>query len=512
MATEKKPWYNIKKDLLPVKAHYFFFYGGMGGTVPFMQVVAKALGISATAVGVIYTVLPFCVFFSKPFFGYLADHFQNLKVIMLVLIAITTGAFMSVLGIPAINDIPGDWQNVQVNCTNNVDKLNIVTRDYKASCLKELKTNITCELSYYACDINKSNIDILNGLLDFSQPITYTNETSIQITFWLNNSSDVSCECIMNNNVSMKSSPAMRSCLLNESAKSSVYRTYQFWVFMLLAVIAGTGCATIFCLSDAACCEVLGEDNSLFGRQRLWATISWGFVTLLSGYLNDIATALANHSDYSPGFYVMLVFVIIDVIILMKIRLTKASFSVNICKDIGEIFSSCKTIVFAIGVFIVGALTGLIWNYELWYLQDLGAHQTLLGLSVAVQCLAAEVPFFFFAGWFIKKLGHFYCLSISFLAFAIRLGLYSILENPWLVLPIEVLHGLTYAVFYASMTGYASENAPSGTEATMLGILGGLFEGLGLAAGSFLGGIGFDKLRGRKTFLSASIISLICAP
>ncbi|KFM72469.1 hypothetical protein X975_21243, partial [Stegodyphus mimosarum] len=28
MDTEKKPWYILNKRLLPVKAHYFFFYGG----------------------------------------------------------------------------------------------------------------------------------------------------------------------------------------------------------------------------------------------------------------------------------------------------------------------------------------------------------------------------------------------------------------------------------------------------------------------------------------------------
>ncbi|KFM61228.1 Major facilitator superfamily domain-containing protein 6, partial [Stegodyphus mimosarum] len=484
----------------------------MGGTVPFMQVVAKALGISATAVGIIYTIIPFCVFFAKPLFGYLADYFQNLKIIIIILIVITAGAFMSVLSIPAINTLSGDEQSVQAYCSSLEDKLFIVTSDYNASCLTELEANVTCDIKYYGCDETDVLIKTLSGTLDFSQPLKYVNGTMFQIPFWLNNNSDLSCECISNKNVSINCSPKMRKCLLIENAESSIYRTYQFWVYMLLAIISGTGSATVWTLSDAACCEVLGEDTKIFGRQRLWATISWGSVTLLSGYLNDLATAHSNHSDYSPGFYIMLVLVSVDLIILMNVRVAKSSVSMNICKDVGQIFASFKTVVFAIGVFIAGALSGLIWSYEFWYLEDLGAQQTLLGLAVAVQCLLAEVPFFFFAGWFIEKLGHFYCLSVTFLAFTLRFGLYSALKNPLFVLPIELSHGFTFALFYASMTGYASDNAPSGTEATMLGILGGIYEGLGIASGSLLGGIGFDKLGGRTTFFSASVISLICTP
>ncbi|KAF8766466.1 Major facilitator superfamily like protein [Argiope bruennichi] len=201
--------------------------------------------------------------------------------------------------------------------------------------------------------------------------------------------------------------------------------------------------------------------------------------------------------------------VAVDLVLLLKIKLTKANFSLHICQDIGKIFSSFETVAVACAVFIVGALTGLLWNYEFWFLQDLGATQSLMGLCIAVQCLVAEVPFFFFSGWLIKIFGHFYCIIGTFAAFALRLGLYYVLENPWLVLPIEVLHGITFGVFYASMTGYASDNAPPGTEATMMGILGGLYEGLGVATGSLLGGVGFDKLGGRQTFLIAAVVSLI---
>lgn len=500
MGEEKKCRVNMQ--LLPIKAHYFFFFGAMGGVMPFMPVLAKNLGINSTAVGLVYTVLPFCVFFSKPLFGFVTDLLGNIRLIVLLLVGATSVGYFSVIFLPPIDK----WTPVDVQCADIGQPVPVLPHGYDARCLKGLlQQSADAELSLMLCGENVSQI--LHGKVGVGKLENATAEapSNSSDSLWLGFTPDsnFSCECV-------RSSALKSSCLEGDSA--SVYRTYQFWAFTVLAVIGGTGSATVFCLSDAACYEVLGENSQLYGRQRLWATISWGCATLLAGLFNDIATGKSDTTNYAPGFYLMLVLVAVDFVLLLKIKLTKANFSLSICQDIGKIFSSCHTVAFATCVYIVGGLTGLIWNYQFWFLEDLGATQTLMGLTVAVQCLVAEMPFFFFAGWFIRTFGYFTCVIGSFAAFTLRLGLYYVLENPWLILPIEVLHGQTFAVFYACMTGYASSNAPPGTEATMMGILGGLFEGLGVATGSLLGGLGFDRIGGRHTFLVAATISFFCIP
>ena len=47
-------------------------------------------------------------------------------------------------------------------------------------------------------------------------------------------------------------------------------------------------------------------------------------------------------------------------------------------------------------------------------------------------------------------------------------------------LPIEVLQGLTYGLFYSTMATYASVVALPGTEATMQAMVSAAFEGLGM--------------------------------
>lgn len=70
-------------------------------------------------------------------------------------------------------------------------------------------------------------------------------------------------------------------------------------------------------------------------------------------------------------------------------------------------------------------------------------------------------------------------MSLVLFAFGIRFLLYSTLTNPWWCLPIELLHGPTYGLFYATMASYASMIAPPGTDTTVQGLVGAIFEGIG---------------------------------
>lgn len=121
----------------------------------------------------------------------------------------------------------------------------------------------------------------------------------------------------------------------------------------------------------------------------------------------------------------------------------------------------------------------MIWNFLFWHLEELadtkGAcdyqaqswMKTLQGFAMAIQCFGGELPFFFLSGWILKKIGHIHSMSLVLLGFGVRFLLYSVLTNPWYVLPIELLNGVTFGIFYSTMASYASIAAPPGTEATL---------------------------------------------
>lgn len=93
--------------------------------------------------------------------------------------------------------------------------------------------------------------------------------------------------------------------------------------------------------------------------------------------------------------------------------------------------------------------------------------KTLQGIALAVQSFGGELPFFFISGWLVNKMGHSNAMTMVLFAFGVRLCLYSSLSDPWWVLPIELMQGVTFALFYATMATYANIVAPHGTAATL---------------------------------------------
>lgn len=139
-------------------------------------------------------------------------------------------------------------------------------------------------------------------------------------------------------------------------------------------------------------------------------------------------------------------------------------------------------------------------------------HQIKLieGWVIAAECLGGEILFFLISGKILKRLGYVHCLSFCFFAYSIRLGLISIITNPWYLVPIEfVAQGATYALTYTCIVAYASAIAPPGTSATVQGIVAGMDDGLGFSIGSMIGGIMFQNIGGKISFRIFSIGALI---
>ena len=126
--------------------------------------------------------------------------------------------------------------------------------------------------------------------------------------------------------------------------------------------------------------------------------------------------------------------------------------------------------IFVVWCVVCGVFQSLYWNWLPLYLQDLTDAfpdtkkwlTLLIGLNMGVQCFVGEVPMFFLSGWLIGKLGHSNTMTLVLGAFGLRSLLYSLLTNPWYSLPIEVLNGVTFGIFYATMTSYANILAPPG--------------------------------------------------
>ncbi|KAK7065547.1 hypothetical protein SK128_001431, partial [Halocaridina rubra] len=69
--------------------------------------------------------------------------------------------------------------------------------------------------------------------------------------------------------------------------------------------------------------------------------------------------------------------------------------------------------------------------------------------------------------YIIAKIGNIHTFSLNLAVSSFRLLLYAVTTNPWLFIPIHLLHGVAFGVFVANMVSYANYLAPKGSQATL---------------------------------------------
>ncbi|KAG8179144.1 hypothetical protein JTE90_015334 [Oedothorax gibbosus] len=487
-----------------MKAHYFLINGAHSGVVPFISVYAQQMKITADAMGYIFAFICCFTVISRPFFGGIVDYFQKLKLVLIALIFIDIAADMG------LNFIPSSSLDKHIPINSYVICLN--TKPYHIELKHVLlpTDNFTyCDkdnvISCSACKYDR-NLCMDNGNQTFN-----SNRTACRVeTKGFLNISSSCIESFVENCTDAEEKECYQKYLNRSSCTNETENNppLQLWMLSIFTAIIYVCIGSITSLSDAACFNTLGSKPQLYGRQRMWGTIGWGTFALLVGYLNQVLTGTSNTYNYSAGFYMLVALFLIDMLVIPKLQLRKVQVSKNICKDVGRLVVEPKVVLFIVQVFCVGVFIGMGRSYLFWYLRTLDANQLLLGCTSAVQCFLGELPFFFFAGFIIAKLGHVNTFTMSFVAHGIKFLSYYFLKNPWWCLPIEILQGSCFGSFYSAMASYAKVISPEGTEATVQGLASGTFEGLGVATGSLLGGYGFRNFGGRTTFFYSGIISM----
>ncbi|CAM9306786.1 unnamed protein product, partial [Hapterophycus canaliculatus] len=174
-------------------------------------------------------------------------------------------------------------------------------------------------------------------------------------------------------------------------------------------------------------------------------------------------------------------------------------------------FSTAQNISFFSAVALSGMSKGVIDTFLFIWLSDLGSSHVLLGLAGLTMCVA-ELPFFYLSGPLIRKIGPRNVVALAQIGYLLRFVYYSVLQDPWWVLPAEVLHGLTFAAMWAATTDYAQAIAPGHLRSTMQATVSGLKQGLGYGVGAVLGGIVYSSLGPRMCFrISAALPCLSLA-
>lgn len=257
--------------------------------------------------------------------------------------------------------------------------------------------------------------------------------------------------------------------------------------WLITAVILYAFCnAPIIPLVDNSVLLLLGERKSEYGKQRLWGAVGWGVMATIVG-------ALIERTSLTWGFVGSLFFMGCCLYAAQKLAVQSVSLGQPFWQGMRFFVTQWPWLVFLITIFMNGVASGVGNNFLFLYLDQMAASKTLMGLSLLV-ATASEVPIFFFGDRLLQRWGARGLLLLALGANVLRMFSYALMPAAWFVLPIHILHGLTFSAMWMASISYANRAAPPGMGATAQGLLSGISMSLAGAIGALVGGQLYERV------------------
>ena len=245
--------------------------------------------------------------------------------------------------------------------------------------------------------------------------------------------------------------------------------------------------------------------RSSYGNMRLWASLGWSVSSIGTGMLIRYAGF-----SFSVIFPITTVFFLVAWIVayisLNKKHEYKTSKSPSF-KTLRDLLMTDRRIV----LFFLFCLTYYIFNSPILnminiyyseicvsYFSNLSAEELnvkiglIVGIAFAVQSIF-ELPFMFFANFFIKRYGTRNVILFTMFVAFLRMMLYGLSTNPWFSVVIGATHGITLGLFWVAAVGYVHTLIPKSQNSTGQ-MLFNTFLAIGTCIGNLLTGFMKDTI------------------
>ncbi|KAK3105063.1 hypothetical protein FSP39_016477 [Pinctada imbricata] len=295
-----------------------------------------------------------------------------------------------------------------------------------------------------------------------------------------------------------------------------------FVIIIVLTILGEFVQSPTSSLADSGCLGHIGNDNiHKYGYQRSWGSVGFAVVSLATG---AFVTTSRTHvtlcdvkftmSDYRLAFYFFTGCMILVFTSTVMFKFSKQKDDKSNGKPEPEVQAAFKIFLsvhygsWLFSAFFMGVCNGVIWSFLYWHLENIGASQLLIGIGSVIESVSETVMFFVIFLIF-KRISYATFMALGILGYIARFVVFAVIDNPWWVLPVEVLQGFTFAGVWSALTAYICTAVSHDNLATMQGILHGVYWGLGSGSGAMLSGILVENYGARITFWIFAIGSAV---
>ena len=129
--------------------------------------------------------------------------------------------------------------------------------------------------------------------------------------------------------------------------------------------------------------------------------------------------------------------------------------------------------------FVVGLSDAVLFGYLFLIMKDkMHSSKTIMGLSILIGSFS-QICMFPLAHKVIHFLkGPINCIIISIFTYGVRLLIISYVTNPFLVFPMQLLHGVCDALFWVAAIQHTQDISPKDIRVTMYTIIANVYHNI----------------------------------
>ncbi len=259
--------------------------------------------------------------------------------------------------------------------------------------------------------------------------------------------------------------------------------------------------APIIPLADNASLQLLGESSDEYGKLRIWGAVGFGLSAWGAGIL-------AESYGISTIFITYLILMALTAWISSRLPAPPPLESGSFMAGFRSLSSNKQWLNFLLAIFLAGTGYSILNNYFVIYLNELGAGESLYGLSIAAAGIS-ELPVYILSPLLLRKMKPRGMLIMAFIAFVVRAIAYSLIVDPRWAVAAQLLHGLTFSALWIAAVVYAGQIAPAGLGASAQAALGAVMFGLAGGSGALLGALLYDMVGPQTMFQLAGVLAIV---
>ena len=292
--------------------------------------------------------------------------------------------------------------------------------------------------------------------------------------------------------------------LLSLFCFSLIIWTFSYWPLMFSLAMFSLFITSILPQIEVMTLNSIRKSAIIYGRIRLWGSIGFVIVAMLSGELIERYSAEA----FSYIGIVILAGLFISTLFNKQPRIAKKTSIDNVSIKV-KVFNRNFLLFFFAGLMLQMSF-GPYYVFFALYLKDLAYSGFLIGIFIAIG-VVAEIGVFVFAAIFFKSFSLKTLISMSILLTAFRWFIVGHFANSDMALAFsQLIHALSFGLYHSASISFIQQHFNANQQSRGQAIYIGGVYGVGGAIGAYVAGLLWQEGVGAViTFDFAAITALI---